>query len=123
PSAVRFVPPLLPRLGEAHIEGVGGCNLGSRNLDFHYRGFARLGAVVDEGDAVIHIKAGTNGLRGAHLYLDTPSHTGTENLTMAASLAPGTTIIDNAAQEPEVLDVIAFLTKMGARIRGGGNGV
>ncbi len=121
-SSVLFVPALLHRLGEAVIEGVGGCNLGNRNLDFHYRGFARLGAVVDEGESVIHIKAGTAGLRGAHLYLDTPSHTGTENLIMAASLAPGTTVIDNAALEPEVLDVIAFLTKMGARITGGGTG-
>jgi UDP-N-acetylglucosamine 1-carboxyvinyltransferase len=121
-ASVLFVPALLHRLGEAIIEGVGGCNLGSRNLDFHYRGFARLGAVVDEGESVIHIKAGKDGLRGAHLYLDTPSHTGTENLIMAASLAPGTTIIDNAALEPEVLDVIAFLTKMGARITGGGTG-
>src|ERR1700730_9142608 len=77
--------------GEAVIEGSGGCNLGSRNLDFHYRGFARLGATVDEGEAVIRITA-PDGLRGAHLYLDTPSHTGTENLMMAASLAPGTTI-------------------------------
>ena len=121
-GSVLFVPALLHRLGEAVIEGIGGCNLGDRNLDFHYRGFARLGAVVDEGESVIHIKAGSGGLRGAHLYLDTPSHTGTENLIMAASLAPGTTIIDNAAQEPEVLDVIAFLTKMGARITGGGTG-
>jgi UDP-N-acetylglucosamine 1-carboxyvinyltransferase len=121
-GSVLFVPALLHRLGEAVIEGIGGCNLGDRDLDFHYRGFARLGAVVDEGESVIHIKAGSGGLRGAHLYLDTPSHTGTENLIMAASLAPGTTIIDNAAQEPEVLDVIAFLTKMGARITGGGTG-
>ena len=119
-SSVLFVPALLHRFGEAVIEGIGGCNLGSRNLDFHYRGFARLGAVVDEGETVIHIKAGN--LQGAHLYLDTPSHTGTENLIMAASLAPGRTVIDNTAQEPEVLDVIAFLTKMGARINGGGTG-
>ncbi len=119
-SSVLFVPALLHRLGEAVIEGIGGCNLGNRNLDFHYRGFARLGAIVDEGESSIHIKAGQ--LRGAHLYLDTPTHTGTENLIMAASLAPGTTIIDNTAQEPEVLDVIAFLTKMGARITGGGTG-
>src|SRR6266496_4227129 len=119
-GSVLFVPALLHRFGEAVIEGIGGCNLGSRNLDFHYRGFARLGAVVDEGETVIHIKAGK--LLGAHLYLDTPSHTGTENLIMAASLAPGTTVIDNTAQEPEVLDVIAFLTKMGARITGGGTG-
>ena len=119
-GAVLFVPALLHRFGEAVIEGIGGCNLGSRSLDFHYRGFARLGAVVDEGETVIHIKASK--LQGAHLYLDTPSHTGTENLIMAASLAPGKTIIDNCAQEPEVLDVIAFLTKMGARITGGGTG-
>src|SRR5258708_9170035 len=120
-ASVLFVPALLHRLGEATIEGeVGGCNLGRRSLDFHYRGFARLGAIVDEDETAIHIKA--ERLRGAHLYLDTPSHTGTENLIMAASLAPGTTIIDNTALEPEVLDVIAFLTKMGARITGGGTG-
>jgi UDP-N-acetylglucosamine 1-carboxyvinyltransferase len=120
-ASVLFVPALLHRFGEAVIEGIGGCNLGNRNLDFHYRGFARLGANVDEGDAVIRVTA-KDGLRGAHLYLDTPSHTGTENLIMAASLSPGQTIIDNTAQEPEVLDVIAFLTKMGADIRGGGTG-
>jgi UDP-N-acetylglucosamine 1-carboxyvinyltransferase len=119
-ASVLFVPALLHRLGEATIEGIGGCNLGSRNLDFHYRGFARLGATVDEGDATIRIKA--DRLRGTHLYLDTPSHTGTENLIMAAALAPGTTVIDNTAMEPEVLDVISFLTKMGADISGGGTG-
>jgi UDP-N-acetylglucosamine 1-carboxyvinyltransferase len=119
-ASVLFVPALLHRFGEAVIEGVGGCNLGSRNLDFHYRGFTRLGAVVDEGESVIRIKASK--LQGAHMYLDTPSHTGTENLIMAASIAPGRSIIDNTAQEPEVLDVIAFLTKMGARISGGGTG-
>src|ERR1700733_5701904 len=100
-SSVLFAPALLHRFGEAVIEGIGGCNLGSRNLDFHYRGFARLGAIVDESETVIRITA-RDGLQGAHLYLDTPSHTGTENLMMAASLAPGTTLIDNTAQEPEV---------------------
>ena len=74
-----------------------------------------------KGEAVIRITA-PQGLSGAHLYLDTPSHTGTENLIMAASLTPGRTVIDNTALEPEVLDVIAFLTKMGARISGGGTG-
>jgi UDP-N-acetylglucosamine 1-carboxyvinyltransferase len=107
-GSVLFVPALLHRFGEAVIEGIGGCNLGSRNLDFHYRGFARLGATVDEGESVIRITA-PDGLRGAHLM-------------MAASLAPGTTIIDNTAQEPEVLDMISFLTKMGAEITGGGTG-
>jgi len=119
-GSVLFVPALLHRLGEAVLEEIGGCNLGNRNLDFHYRGFARLGATVDEGENEIRVKA--DGLRGAHLYLDTPSHTGTENLIMAASLAPGITVIDNTAQEPEVQDVIAFLTKMGAKISGGGTG-
>ncbi|MFF3670146.1 UDP-N-acetylglucosamine 1-carboxyvinyltransferase [Microtetraspora malaysiensis] len=119
-GSVLFVPALLHRLGEAIIEGVGGCNLGSRNLDFHYLGYKRLGAVVDEGESVIHIKAA--GLVGAPLYLDTPSHTGTENLIMAAALAGGTTVIENAALEPEVLDVIVMLSRMGARIQGGGTG-
>src|SRR6202012_4333379 len=81
-ASVLFVPALLHRFGEAVIEGIGGCHPGNRNLDFHYRGFARLGATVDEGETEIRIKAGK--LTGAHLYLDTPSHTGTENLIMAA---------------------------------------
>ncbi|MFI6452311.1 UDP-N-acetylglucosamine 1-carboxyvinyltransferase [Streptosporangium amethystogenes] len=119
-GSVLFVPALLHRLGEAIIEGVGGCNLGSRNLDFHYLGYKRLGAIVDEGDAVIHVKSA--GLTGATLYLDTPSHTGTENLIMAAALGRGTTVIENAALEPEVLDVIDMLTRMGAKISGGGTG-
>src|ERR1017187_3077399 len=106
-ASVLFVPALLHRLGEATVEGIGGCNLGSRNLDFHYRGFARLGATVDEGESQIHLKP--NGRRVAYLYLDTPSNTGTENLIMAAWPSPGTTVIDNTALEPEVLDVIAFL--------------
>ncbi|MEO3809331.1 UDP-N-acetylglucosamine 1-carboxyvinyltransferase [Sphaerisporangium sp. B11E5] len=119
-GSVLFVPALLHRLGEAVIEGIGGCNLGSRNLDFHYLGYKRLGAIVDEGESVIHVKAA--GLTGAQLYLDTPSHTGTENLIMAAALAKGTTVIENAALEPEVLDVIGMLTRMGAKISGGGTG-
>jgi len=110
----------MPRRGEAVIECIGGCTLGSRNLDFHCLGYKRLGAVVDEGETVIHVKA--SGLTGATLYLDTPSHTGTENLIMAAALAKGTTVIENAALEPEVLDVIDMLTKMGAKISGGGTG-
>jgi UDP-N-acetylglucosamine 1-carboxyvinyltransferase len=119
-----FVPALLHRLGEAVIEGVGGCNLGSRNLDFHYNGFKRMGATVTEQVSAeqnsIHIKAGE--LRGGTLYLDTPSHTGTENLIMAAVLGKGRTLIKNCALEPEVLDVIELLRRMGARIEGGGTG-
>ncbi len=121
-----FVPALLHRLGEAVIEGVGGCNLGSRNLDFHYNGFKRMGATVTEHDTdseqggYIHVKVGQ--LQAGTLYCDTPSHTGTENLVMAGALANGTTLIKNCALEPEVLDNIDFLQRMGAQIEGGGTG-
>ena len=119
-GSVLFLPALLHRLGEARLDGVGGCNLGSRNLDFHYRGFVRLGATMTAGETSIHLRAGR--LRGAHLYLDTPSHTGTENLIAAACLVPGTTVIENAALEPEVGDFARFLSLMGARISGVGSG-
>ncbi|NAS22339.1 UDP-N-acetylglucosamine 1-carboxyvinyltransferase [Herbidospora sp. NEAU-GS84] len=119
-GVILFVPALLHRVGEVIVEGVGGCNLGARNLDFHYNGYKRLGALVDEQESTIHIKAA--GLTGATLYLDRPSHTGTENLIMAAALAQGTTVIENAALEPEVLDVIEMLRKMGANISGEGTG-
>lgn len=120
-----FVPALLHRLGEAVVEGVGGCNLGSRNLDFHYNGFKRMGASVsehdtDNGNHYIHVKAGQ--LQAGSLYCDTPSHTGTENLVMAGAMAKGTTLIKNAALEPEVLDNIDFLQRMGAQVEGGGTG-
>ncbi|MCD0452601.1 UDP-N-acetylglucosamine 1-carboxyvinyltransferase [Actinocorallia sp. API 0066] len=115
-----FVPALLHRLGEAVIEGVGGCNLGSRNLDFHYNGFKRMGATVTEHETNIHVKVGQ--LQAGTLYCDTPSHTGTENLVMAGALANGTTLIKNCALEPEVLDNVDFLQRMGARIEGGGTG-
>ncbi|GAA3731348.1 UDP-N-acetylglucosamine 1-carboxyvinyltransferase [Salinactinospora qingdaonensis] len=121
-GSVLFVPALMHRMGRARIEGVGGCNLGSRNLDFHYRGFARLGAEVSEDSERNHINVKAGSLRGGHLYLDTPSHTGTENLIMASVLAQGTTVIEHAALEPEVIDVIEFLSRMGARISGGGTG-
>ncbi|WP_460855546.1 UDP-N-acetylglucosamine 1-carboxyvinyltransferase [Nocardiopsis coralliicola] len=122
-GSVLFVPALMHRMGRARIEGVGGCNLGSRKLDFHYRGFARLGAEVTEDEDRNHINITSDAMRGGHLYLDTPSHTGTENLIMAAVLAPGTTVIEHAALEPEVIDVIEFLTAMGAKISGGGTGL
>lgn len=117
-GSVLFLPPLLHRIGEAVLEGLGGCDLGKRNLDFHYRGFARLGAHVDEDEETITIQA--KRLTGAQLYLDTPSHTGTENLLAAAVLADGSTTIENASVEPEVVDFIRFLRAMGARISGEG---
>lgn len=120
-GSVLFLAPILHRCGEVIFEGAGGCALGTRGLDFHYRGLARLGARIENHDTTIHIK-GAADLRGAPLYLDTPSHTGTENLIMAAALTPGQTVIENAALEPEVLDVVAMLTAMGATITGAGTG-
>lgn len=119
-GSVLFLSSVLQRCGRVTYEGAGGCNLGTRGLDFHYRGLAWLGSHIEEAGDVIHVKAGE--LAGADLYLDTPSHTGTENLIIAAAVTPGRTVIENAALEPEVLDMISLLTAMGARIRGGGTG-
>ncbi|HZR41230.1 MAG TPA: UDP-N-acetylglucosamine 1-carboxyvinyltransferase [Ktedonobacteraceae bacterium] len=121
-ASVLFLASVLQRTGQVSLESVGGCSLGKRNLDFHYRGFARLGAsIAEEGQRIILRRSGD--LKGAYLYLDTPSHTGTENLMTAACLAQGTTIIENAALEPEIADVANFLNLMGARISGVGTGV
>ncbi|HLZ61884.1 MAG TPA: UDP-N-acetylglucosamine 1-carboxyvinyltransferase [Ktedonosporobacter sp.] len=120
-GSVLFLPPLMVRTGGASLAVVGGCNLGKRSLDFHYRGFARLGAQITEEEHRIVMRS--ERLKGTYLYLDTPSHTGTENLMAAACLAEGTTIIENTALEPEIADVARFLNLMGARISGMGTGV
>ncbi|MCS6834720.1 MAG: UDP-N-acetylglucosamine 1-carboxyvinyltransferase [Anaerolineae bacterium] len=118
-SSVLFLAPLLARLGSVTLPGSGGCDIGVRKIDFHHRGFARLGAKVETDDrGTTHIDLGQARLQGALLYLDLPSHTGTENLMMGAALAEGQTIIENAAQEPEVVDFGHFLIRMGAKIQG-----
>lgn len=119
-GSVLFLSSVLYRCGQVTYEGAGGCNLGTRALDWHYRGLVRLGSHIEETGETIHIRLGQ--IHGADLYLDTPSHTGTENLMIAASVTPGRTIIENAALEPEVVDVARFLTSMGARISGAGTG-
>lgn len=119
-GSVLFLPSVYLRTGEVIIEGVGGCNLGARNLDFHYRGFARLGATVTDTPSRIHISGSR--YTGTHLYLDMPSHTGTENLMTAACFAEGVSTIENAAMEPEVVDYANFLSQMGAKITGAGTG-
>lgn len=119
-GSVLFIPALLARLGRVEYEGIGGCNLGTRALDFHYRGFVRLGATVEQTKECILVRS--EALRGADLYLDRPSHTGTENLIMGACLASGHTTIENAACEPEVLHMIELLCAMGAKITGAGTG-
>jgi UDP-N-acetylglucosamine 1-carboxyvinyltransferase len=113
-----LVGPLLARLGEVEAPKPGGCNIGERPIDVAIRGFTKMGAEM------IHLngtyQARTTGLRGARIYLDYPSHTGTENLMMAACLAEGTTVILNACCEPEVVALAEHLTRMGAMIRGAG---
>ena len=114
-ASVLFIPPLLKRMGEVRLPDVGGCPLGARNLNYHYRGFARLGASITSGDAFV---VSGSDFRGATLYLDFPSHTGTENLMMAASFSKGVSIIENAGADPEIYDFAKFLIRMGARIHG-----
>jgi UDP-N-acetylglucosamine 1-carboxyvinyltransferase len=114
-ASVLFIPPLLKRLGEVRLPSVGGCPLGARNLNYHYRGFARLGATITKEDEFVIY--GEN-FQGATVYLDFPSHTGTENLMMAACFSKGESVIENAASDPEIYDFANFLIKMGAKIHG-----
>lgn len=114
--------PLLARVGRARISLPGGCAIGSRPIDLHLKGFEALGAEISMGYGSIEAVA-PNGLTGAHIYLDFPSVGATENILMAATLARGTTVIENAAEEPEIVDLANLLNSMGARIRGAGTNV
>ena len=111
--------PLLARCREMSASTPGGCQLGSRPVDVDVRGFRQMGAVVDFSERQVSAK--TNGLRGTPIYMDYPSHTGTENLLMAATLASGRTTIINAACEPEITWLGNMLNRMGARITGLGS--
>ncbi len=111
--------PLVARCGRARVSLPGGCAIGARPINLHVAGLERLGAVVKQEHGYIEAEA-PNGLQGAHYTFDRISVTGTEDLLMAAVLARGETIIDNAAREPEVVDVADLLTKMGASIEGAG---
>ncbi len=110
--------PLLARTGQARVSLPGGCVLGARPVDFHIKAFKNMGAVVRE-DAGYVIAEGAP-LRGGSIYFDRPSHTGTENVLFGAVLAAGPTSISNAACDPEIVDVAAFLNAAGARISGAG---
>ncbi|MFH1372681.1 MAG: UDP-N-acetylglucosamine 1-carboxyvinyltransferase [bacterium] len=110
--------PLLARLGEARVSLPGGCVLGSRPVDFHIKGFAALGATVSEEAGYVLAEGKT--LTGGAVYFDRPSHTGTENILFGAVMAQGKTVINNAACDPEVVDVANYLNKAGARISGAG---
>lgn len=115
-ASVLLLGPLLVRLGRARLSFPGGCAIGSRPIDLHLKGLSAMGArfALQEGC----VEARTDGLHGAVIYLDVPSVGATENLLMAATLAKGVTVIDNAAKEPEIADLARLLRRMGAKISG-----
>lgn len=117
-ASILVLGPLLSRFGQAKVSMPGGCSIGSRPIDLHIKGLKAMGAEIELVDG--YILATSKRLHGAHIFLDTVSVTGTENLMMAATLAKGTTVIENAAQEPEVVDLANCLIGMGARIEGAG---
>jgi UDP-N-acetylglucosamine 1-carboxyvinyltransferase len=111
--------PLVARAGRARVSMPGGCAIGARPINFHLAGLERLGARISQEHGYIEAVA-PDGLKGAHIVFDRITVTGTEDILMASVLADGETIIENAAREPEVVDLAALLTKMGARIEGAG---
>ena len=121
-ASFLIIGPLLARCGRAKISLPGGCAIGTRPIDLHLKGFEALGARIDIGHGYIEATA-PEGLKGARIYLDFPSVGATENIMMAASMAEGTTIIENPAQEPEIIDLANYLNVMGARVRGAGTNV
>jgi UDP-N-acetylglucosamine 1-carboxyvinyltransferase len=118
-ASTAVMGPLLAAVGEAHVAMPGGDDFGTRPIDMHMDGLEALGAEFDLSHGVIH--ATTGGLKGAHVVLDYPSVGATENLMMAAALAEGRTVVSNAAREPEIADLAAFLNRMGAQIIGAGS--
>jgi UDP-N-acetylglucosamine 1-carboxyvinyltransferase len=120
-ASVLVMGSLLARNGRARVALPGGCAIGSRPIDQHLKGFEAMGASVKVGNGFIDAKVDGR-LKGAKIYLDFPSVGATENIMMAATLAVGTTIIENVAKEPEIVDLANFLNKMGAKVRGAGTG-
>lgn len=118
-ASILVLGPLLARFGEADVSLPGGCAIGARPVNLHVEGLQAMGArvVVENG----FIKARTKRLKGAHIVFDTVTVTGTENLMMAATLANGITVLENAAREPEVVDLAKFLNGMGAKVTGAGS--
>jgi UDP-N-acetylglucosamine 1-carboxyvinyltransferase len=117
-SSILVLGPLLARFGQADVSLPGGCAIGSRPVNLHIKGLQDMGADVEVKNGYIHAKASR--LKGARLVMDIVTVTGTENLMMAATLADGITVIENAAREPEVVDLANFLIAMGAKISGAG---
>ena len=117
-ASVLIMGPLLGRLGRARVSLPGGCAIGTRPLDLHLKGFALLGAEILVGHGFIEARA--DRLIGTNIYLDYPSVGATENIIMAACFAEGTTTIQNAAEEPEIVDLACFINSMGGRVDGAG---
>ena len=122
-ASVLALGPLLARFGHATVSLPGGCAIGSRPVDQHIKGLQAMGAeiTVEHGYMLAKLPEGQTRLRGAHITTDMVTVTGTENLLMAAALADGETVLENAAQEPEVVDLAEMLIKMGAKIEGHGS--
>lgn len=118
-ASVLVLGPLLARLGHARVSLPGGCAIGARPINLHLKGLEALGAKIslDHG----YVEARAKRLRGARIYLDTPTVGGTENLMMAAALARGTTLLENAAREPEIVELAEALNKMGGKVDGAGS--
>ena len=117
-ASILVLGPLLARFGEAEVSLPGGCAIGSRPVNLHIQGLKAMGAEIEIEDG--YIKASASRLKGTRFFFDLVSVTGTENLMMAATLADGTTVLENAAREPEVIDLADCLTAMGAKIDGAG---
>ena len=120
-ASILVLGPLVARFGEADVSLPGGCAIGARPVNLHVQGLQAMGAEVSVENGFIRARA--NRLHGAHIVFDTVTVTGTENLMMAAALADGETVLENAAREPEIGDVAKFLNEMGARISGAGTSV
>jgi UDP-N-acetylglucosamine 1-carboxyvinyltransferase len=120
-ASILVLGPLVARLKKARVSLPGGCAIGARPINLHLKGLSQLGASID----LVHgyVEASAERLRGAELVLDVPTVTGTENLMTAAVLAEGTTVIRNAAREPEIVALADFLNRMGARVQGAGTSV
>jgi UDP-N-acetylglucosamine 1-carboxyvinyltransferase len=118
-ASVLVLGPLVARFGEARVSLPGGCAIGSRPVDLHIKGLQAMGAEISIEHGYIHARA--KRLKGARIFFDIVSVTGTENLMMAAALADGVTVLENAAREPEVVDLANCLISMGANISGAGS--
>ena len=117
-ASIVVLGPILARNGHAKVSMPGGCTIGSRPIDLHLKGLEAMGAEIKQTAGFIEAKA--NRLHGAHIYMDFPSVGATQNIMMAATLADGVTVIENAAREPEIVDLAVLLNKMGAKVRGAG---